>query len=330
MILPSKDSTVNIIFWNITGIRSKKVIHRLKQLIDINNTLFTTIMEPMVDKDKIEGYIKFLGYQQCISNDNRKIWCFWNNISQISIINNKEQQISIKIDDGSTNHPIVITAVYAKCSNMERRELWSSLENISLSINGPWCIGGDYMLSWILKRNQMAIFMYRMQMSIDFRNCIDNCRTTNIGYTGPKFTWCNNRRPQKRNWKRLDRVFINDKWSQNFQNTTIRHLVRTRLDHKPLLMKSFDSNNTHIKYFKFLKFQTLQEGFHNLVNEVWRTNIIGNSMWRLEYKLKLFSRRLSQWSREEIGDIHEQVLKWEKKIQSLEELEIINNIEAAR
>lgn len=53
-------------------------------------------------------------------------------------------------------------------------------------------------------------------------------------------------------------------------------------------------------------------------------------MWRLEYKLKLFSRRLSQWSREEIGDIHEQVLKWEKKIQSLEELEIINNIEAAR
>ncbi|XP_019244355.1 PREDICTED: uncharacterized protein LOC109224223 [Nicotiana attenuata] len=53
-------------------------------------------------------------------------------------------------------------------------------------------------------------------------------------------------------------------------------------------------------------------------------------MWRLRSKLKLLSRRLSQWSREDIGDIHEQVLKCEQKIQSLEEHEIISNTEAAR
>lgn len=53
-------------------------------------------------------------------------------------------------------------------------------------------------------------------------------------------------------------------------------------------------------------------------------------MWRLQSKLKLPIRSLFQWSREDISDIHEQTLKWEEKIQSLEELEITNNTEAAR
>lgn len=93
-------------------------------------------MEPMVSKDKIEGYKKFLGYQQCISNDNGKTWCLWKNISQTSIIENHKQHISIKLEDGASNPPIVITAIYTKYTALERRVLWSSLEYISLSISG--------------------------------------------------------------------------------------------------------------------------------------------------------------------------------------------------
>lgn len=38
-------------------------------------------------------------------------------------------------------------------------------------------------------------------------------------------------------------------------------------------------------------------------------------MWRLQSKLKILNKRLTQWSRESIGDVHDQVRIWEDKIQ---------------
>lgn len=172
-----------------------------------------------------------MGYQECIFNYNGKIWCFWKNISNTSIIANDKQQISIKIENGSDNHSIIITAIYGKCTALERRDLWSILENINLNINGPWCIGSAFNV--ILDPGEkLGGKPHMMHRSLEFQNCMDICGTTNIGYTGPKFTWCNNIGPRKRIWNRLDRVFINDKWAKNFQNTTVRHLLRSSSDHR--------------------------------------------------------------------------------------------------
>ncbi|XP_075096375.1 uncharacterized protein LOC142174474 [Nicotiana tabacum] len=129
---------------------------------------------------------------------------------------------------------------------------------------------------------------------------MDNCGVTDVGFSGSKFTWCNNRRPSKRIWKRLDRIFLNDMWAQKFQITTVRHLARTGSDHRPLLMKYFNTNQSHVNFFKFLNLWVNQEVFLDIVKEVWESNIIGNHIWILQSKLKLLSRRLSQWSREEI------------------------------
>lgn len=95
-------------------------------------------------------------------------------------------------------------------------------------------------------------------------------------------------------------------------------------------MKAFDQAGKHTSYFKFLNFLTKQEDFYNIAKEVWSTNIDGNNIWRLQSKLKLLSRRLSQWSRQEVGDIHKQVLKWEEKVQCLKEIELTNNSEYDR
>lgn len=43
--------------------------------------------------------------------------------------------------------------------------------------------------------------------------------------------------------------------------------------------------------------------------------MIGNDMWRLQSKLKILNKRLTQWSRESIGDVHDQVRIGEDKIQ---------------
>ncbi|XP_070005613.1 uncharacterized protein [Nicotiana sylvestris] len=165
-----------------------------------------------------------------------------------TILNNHEQQLTIKLHYGAANSDLYITAVYAKCTPEERRELWNSLELTNLQVNGPWCIGGDFNV--ILDPDEKKGGKpHRINKSLEFSTCMDNCGMIDLGFVGPKYTWCNNWEPRRRIWKILDRV----------------------------------------------------------VEEVWRNHINGNPLWRLQQKLKMLSKRLTQWSKDDIGNIFNQV-----------------------
>ncbi|XP_070014522.1 uncharacterized protein [Nicotiana sylvestris] len=171
---------------------------------------------------------------------------------------------------------------------------------------------------------------HRMYKSLEFQTCINNCGLIDIGYNGSNFTWCNNRSPRKRIWKKLDRIFVNDLWDQLFQRSSFRHLARTGSDHRPLLMKNLSSTHQHISYFRFLNWWVNIEGFYDIVKESWSTEVTGNPMWILQSKLKTLSKRLSQWSRKEIGDINDAVINWEDKLQELVDVDIEENSKKSR
>ena len=42
-----------------------------------------------------------------------------------------------------------------------------------------------------------------------FLNFTEEAALTDLGFSDPKFTWCNNRRGRARIWKRLDRALVN-------------------------------------------------------------------------------------------------------------------------
>lgn len=95
-------------------------------------------------------------------------------------------------------------------------------------------------------------------------------------------------------------------------------------------MKYQFSNLQHITYFRFLNLWVNQNGFIDIVKKVWKNNIQGNTMWRLQSKLKILSKHLSQWSRTNIGDVNENTIKWENELQNLEEIDIQENTDQSR
>ncbi|XP_060182548.1 uncharacterized protein LOC132612262 [Lycium barbarum] len=246
-----------------------------------------------------------------------------------TIHNKEEKEITLKFNHNIRDQFVYITAVYAKCTSTERKDLWDSLATVSANIDAPWCIGGDFNV--IMDSNEkMGGLPHRAYKSIDFISCMDQCGVTDIGFVGSKYTWCNNWEPRYKIRKRLDRILVNDQWEQKFQKNMVKHLARTGSDHRPLLLKCQDTSNNFISYFRFLNFWTEQEDFLEVVQNVWDENIPGNAMWRLHQKLKLLSKRLIDWSRITIGNVHDQTKEWEEKLQALEDLELIDNSDQVR
>lgn len=63
----------------------------------------------------------------------------------VDVINQSSQFLHFSCLPASLPIPIFITAFYAKCTILERRELWTDLLNIHAAIgSSPWLLEGDF------------------------------------------------------------------------------------------------------------------------------------------------------------------------------------------
>ncbi|XP_060190336.1 uncharacterized protein LOC132619448 [Lycium barbarum] len=152
--------------------------------------------------NKLSKYMRFLGYQHSISNTNGQIWLFWTGDHHTQVVVSSDQQITVKKHYNPSNCELFITDVYAKCSSRERQDLWADFINVHQLIQGPWCIGGDFNVILDPDEN-LGGKPHRMRNSFDFSTCMDACEVSDLGFVGPKYTWCNNRKPRKRIWSIL-------------------------------------------------------------------------------------------------------------------------------
>lgn len=102
-------------------------------------------------------------------------------------------------------------------------------------------------------------------------------------------------------------MLIHNEWNSFYSNIEVEHLAISGSNHTPMLVRCSDSNQNFIRYFKFLKFWADHLGFFEMVQQAWEVNFDGNSMWKLQQKLKLVAKQLSSWSKIHIGDVYTQV-----------------------
>ncbi|KAH0667944.1 hypothetical protein KY285_029150 [Solanum tuberosum] len=99
-------------------------------------------MEPFRETSEIEQYRGKLGYKNALANSAGKIWIFWDEDFKGQLILDTTQQLTIKLSQYNTS--VLVTAVYAKCSNEERRELWADLVHIAEETDNSWIVGRDF------------------------------------------------------------------------------------------------------------------------------------------------------------------------------------------
>ncbi|KAL2512765.1 Uncharacterized protein Adt_18365 [Abeliophyllum distichum] len=269
------------------------------------------ILEPFVLKKNFDFIRRSLAFDVGLENESSKIWCFWNLGTTVASCVDHPQFLHIRVEDPRLSRPMYITPVYASCSPAGRRDLWMGLHQISLVMDGPWMVGGDFNV--IAHNGERTGHNTRDRGTSDFADMMMDCGLTDAGYSGSQYTWTNGRV-----WKRLDRVLINSAIGSSCSRFSVRHLNRSTSDHSPLLIQWSSDDDLGPRPFRFLNVWSRHHDFLSFVSQKWSFPTHHTGMTALWEKIFRLKQGLRWWNRHVFGDIFQRVRDAECRVDEAE------------
>ncbi|XP_075095204.1 uncharacterized protein LOC142173503 [Nicotiana tabacum] len=159
--------------------------------------------------------------------------------------------------------------VYAKCSSLERLELWDNLYYLASNMELPWLVGGDFNVVLHKDEKIEGLSVHPPEYD-DFSFCTNSCGLLDQGYKGSPFTWWNGRPNVAIIFKILDRIFVNLPFQNMLPIIEVEHLIRTGSDHAPLLMTGGKKAANFARPFRFLNFWTKHETFMQTFGDIFK------------------------------------------------------------
>ncbi|KAH0705857.1 hypothetical protein KY285_010386 [Solanum tuberosum] len=318
-----------ILFWNIRSVKSQNSFERLLDLNRKHHYSYIALLEPFQSPSELDRYKRKLGKQHAKVNFSSKIWLFWDEkwVEQDCI--DTVQQLTISFKHRDTNAHVKVTVVYARCSALERLELWEDLEEIAYNTFCPWMVEGDFNTIIDVSEKLGGLPVSQTEVE-DFVQYINSCALSEIKFSGSCYTWWNGRIEQDCTFKRLDRVFGNTELMNQLQNTKVQHLIREGSDHAPLHVTCSTSQEQIFKPFRFLNFWIKHHSFQKTVEDIWKLEAIGSPFIVVQTKMKRVKIALVQRSKTTFGNIFQHVATLEDIVKTKEVQVEINASEENR
>lgn len=160
------------IFWNIRYVNTQNAFGRLMDLNRRHRYLFIALMESFQDLLELDQFRIMLGFDRALVNRSGKIWIIWKEDWEGTVVLDSFQPITMRFS--KNNHHYIISSVYARCSAIDKLELWEELEEIAEIIQVPWIVGGDFNVS-LCADEKLGGLAFTQHEAIDFAQCINNC-----------------------------------------------------------------------------------------------------------------------------------------------------------
>ncbi|XP_056694797.1 uncharacterized protein [Spinacia oleracea] len=157
--------------------------------------------------------------------------------------------------------------IYGHNSQKERVALWKDLGDIAARLNGPWILMGDF--NCVLHAGERVGSAVRLGEIQDFQNCISKCQVEDAKSSGNFYTWNNKQQGDKRVFSKLDRVLINQAWSNQYPNTEVCFRNEGYFDHCPGVITVYPQVAGGRKPFKYFSMWQAAPQYNDIVNTAW-------------------------------------------------------------
>lgn len=215
---------------------------------------------------------------------------------------------SVTCEVNLNNKEMVVSFVFASNSAMERRKLWSYLQEVSDVVgSSAWIVLGDFNV--LLSHDETSKFDGSQIMIRDMREfgeCLTEVGLSDHISSGLALTWFNNQ-DETFQARKLYRVLINEHWLSRFDASSVEFLLPGCSNH---CCSKIGSENVILKLpkpVKMFNFWALHPQFLDVVAESWEQGAMGNPMSKLYSKLKRWKAVLTVFNKEHFSYIFRRV-----------------------
>jgi hypothetical protein len=133
---------------------------------------------------------------------------FWKLETPVQIQNYSRRHINAVINSGSVGEEWKFTGFYGHPDVIHRPASWALLHHLSEFAPEPWLCVGDF--NEILSNFEKSNSSYRPpRQMLEFKQALADGNLADLGFVGPKFTWCNSRSGDDFIMERLYRTVAN-------------------------------------------------------------------------------------------------------------------------
>ncbi|XP_027152134.1 uncharacterized protein LOC113752202 [Coffea eugenioides] len=259
------------------------------------------VVEPKLRVESITNIRIKLGMDCCLFNLWGSVWIFYRSLFTCQITGESPQHLTIRVKSHFFQDFITLSCIHAKCTEQERENLWNALLGDKPDFN-PWFLIGDFNVV-INTEEKRGGLPFRPSEGSEFLNFMTMAGVCDAGFSGSRYTWCNNRSGTARIWKRLDRLLLCGRALELPYQIMVQHLGRDPSDHAPLLLSVDTKLDNKPKPFRFLNIWTTHPGLLGVIKDCWAQPVNGSPLQVLALKLRNVKNALKQWSRTTFGDI---------------------------
>lgn len=142
-------------------------------------------------------------------------------------------------------------------------ELWKFLKTQN-ACGLPWFVRGNFNITRY-DSEKVGGILRAPPAKRDFNEFIHVRALVDLPYEENRLSWCNERLGGRRIWAQLDRILVNVQFTKCFGDSTVLYLLRTSLDHAPMLVQISKDRAIAVHPFKFLRMWGSHEEFLPLV-----------------------------------------------------------------
>ncbi|XP_062174673.1 uncharacterized protein LOC133879886 [Alnus glutinosa] len=274
-----------LLSWNCRGLGNSRTIRTLTNLVRNKKPHFVFLMETKMMKHKMEFLRNKLGFDSLFAVDCKGrsggLILLWNSDVQLEIHNYSRRHINAMIQNQNKAYTWKLRCFYGHPEVGKREEGWNILRCVSQMALSPWMCVGDFNEILTNSEKSSNIVRPRSQMKA-FQSALEDCSIADLGFHGPKFTWCNGRFGGEFTREHLDRAVSNVEWNRIFDTVEVEVLARISSDHHPLLVHFSNSQEIHwTKYitFRFEASWTKKSDYAPIMKKAWQVKQRATEPW---------------------------------------------------
>lgn len=198
---------MNLLTWNCQGLGSTPAVRILTDEVKANDPTLVFLAETKASVSRIKGLQCKLDMTQGIimpcDGQSSGLAMLWKEGTNVEFKSCSHSHIDVVIHKGVGKKSWRATGFYDHPNTGIRHTSWKLLEALRNQCDLPWIVFGDF--NEITHLDEKIGWLERDFLQIEgFRRCLYRCGLTDLGFVGPRFTWCNGREGEQRTLVRLD------------------------------------------------------------------------------------------------------------------------------